>query len=329
MENAATQMADINQQLLTLGRRGHYNQQPMNLNEIISEVVKHFDWPPDRLTCNTKLDKNLMSVMGGSSQIYRMLMNLIANARDAMQDVGQINIKSENFYVDKNAIDYGQISRGEYVKITVSDTGCGIPDDIIQEIFDPFFTSKTTSKKRGSGLGLSVVDAVVKDHKGYLDISTKLGEGTSFYLYFPITRETAENLESARVVGGSETVLVVDDDEVQREVSLNLLRKLGYNASAVESGEEAVEFLNNEPQDLLILDMIMPNSIDGTETYRRALKVNPDQKAIIVSGYAESDKVQATLDLGAGGFIRKPLTHGTIAAAVRRELDREEEIAVL
>ncbi|MCK4656503.1 MAG: response regulator, partial [candidate division Zixibacteria bacterium] len=328
MEKSAHQIAEINQQLLTLGRRGHYNLEPVNLNEVVMAAVRELEPLPVSLSFETHLSQDLMNTMAGRAQLHRVLANLISNARDAMNDSGRIVIETENFYVDKISLAYGQIPTGEYVKLTVTDTGHGISDDIAQKIFDPFFTTKTSDKKRGSGLGLSVVDAVVKDHEGYIDMHTVEGKGTSFYLYFPITRETTDDLGPECVIGGTETVLVVDDDSVQREVSVKILKRLGYRVNAVDCGEKAIRFLSENEQDILLLDMIMPDGIDGTETYRRAVEISPTQKALILSGFAESERVQMALKIGAGAFIRKPLTRKTLADAVRKELDREVKVPV-
>ncbi len=322
IEKAAQQIADINQQLLTLGRRGHYNQQIMNLNDVVTQAVRQLDSPPSTLVVDTQLDDSLMNIKGGGSQILRAISNLLVNAREAMQDIGQITIKTENFYVDDVLVDYARVPRGEYVKLTITDTGCGIPDEIRARIFDPFFTTKTADKKRGSGLGISVVDAVVKDHGGYIDVSSKPGQGTSFYIYFSITRETVDLPIEDEIIGGRESILIVDDDKVQRDVSLKLLSSLGYKATEAESGEGALEMLQKQAYDLLILDMIMPGGIDGAETYERALNLNSEQKAIIVSGFAESDRVAAALKIGAGAFVKKPLTRRRLAVAVRGELDK-------
>lgn len=323
IEKSARQIADINQQLLTLGRRGHYNQQPLSLNQIVRELVKENGDVPSTLVIETVLAEDLFNVLAGRAQIHRALSNLIANARDAMQDIGLITITTENIYVDNDTFRYGPVPRGEYVRVTVSDTGAGIPQDIAQKIFDPFFSTKTADKKRGSGLGLSVVDAVIKDHHGFLDMKSTEGRGTAFFLYFPITREAVPVTERIEIVGGSEKVLVVDDDEVQRKVLLNLLTNLGYGARTVNSGEAAVDLLKNDPHDLVILDMVMEPGIDGAETYRRILETSPDQKALIVSGFAESGRVQAAQRLGAGAYIRKPLTRETLAVALRREFERQ------
>ena len=322
MAKSASQMAEINQELLVLGRRGHYNLEPLNLNELINQLESHILPHHESRTIIADLCDNLMNIKGGSSQISRLLSNLLSNAWDAMGGSGEVRLKTENYYVDTTVPGYGLVPKGEYVKLTVSDTGCGIPDNIRAKIFDPFFTTKTTDLDKGSGLGLSVVHAVMEDHNGFIDMESVPGEGTSFYLYFPITRESSEAAVLDRIVGGSETVLVVDDDPAQREIAVTLLDELGYESTAVESGEKAVELMKSASFDLLILDMIMSPGIDGAETFKRVLDINPQQKAIIVSGYAETKRVEQARDLGVGAYIRKPLTLKSIAQAVRAELDR-------
>ncbi|MBD3331719.1 response regulator, partial [candidate division GN15 bacterium] len=322
IESAARKMSDINQDLLTMGRRGHYNQEVLDLNRVVMHAVKEMVPNSETLKCNLNLSSDLLRVMGGQAQIHRMLSNLLANARDAMQDIGKIIVRTENFYADNTSIAFGRVPKGEYVKLTITDTGCGIPEEILERVFDPFFTTKSADKKRGSGLGLSVVDAVMRDHGGYLDLQTKVGQGTSFYLYFPVTREVVEDVEMSQSVSGTERVLVVDDDRVQREVCRRLLEKLGYQVFVVECGEDAIDAAQAHDPDLLVLDMVMPDGIDGTETYRRIRELRPDQKAIVLSGYSETGRVLEAQKMGAGAFVRKPLTKATLASAVRTELDR-------
>ncbi len=328
MEKAADKIANINQDLLAMGRRGHYNQEIINLNTIAQQAVAEIDPLPKTLAFELDLCEDLMDIRGGSAQLHRVISNMLHNAQDAMQNIGQVTIKTENYYVDDVSVLYSRVPKGEYVKLTISDTGCGIPDDIIQKIFDPFFTSKTTDKKRGSGLGMSVVDAVIKDHKGYIDLVTKVGKGTSFYIYFPITRKSKNVEQTIDILGGNESVLIVDDDEVQRHVSSQILTKLSYQITSVDSGEKAIELIKNKIFELVILDMIMPNGIDGAETYRKILEISPGQKAIIVSGFSESDRVIEAQKLGVGVFVQKPLTKEAIASAVRNELDKKNEIAI-
>jgi CheY-like chemotaxis protein len=274
-----------------------------------------------------ELEPELMNIKRGRAQIFRAISNLISNARDAMQDIGNLQIETRNFYVDQVKHRFGHVPRGEYVRLAIADSGSGIDPEVLPKIFDPFFTTKATDKRRGTGLGLSVVHAVIEDHQGYMDIETKLGQGTTVYLYFPITREKSDSIKLDAIVGGDEKILIVDDDRVQREVTSKLLTKLGYTTQTVTSGEEACRLLSKEQFDLLILDMVMPDGIDGAETFKRILKKVPEQKAIIVSGYAESDRVALAQKLGAGPFIRKPLTLRSIARAVRMELDRKLEKA--
>jgi CheY-like chemotaxis protein len=282
----------------------------------------------DNITFATNLDPDLMNILGGGSQIHRMITNLLCNAVDALQYIGNIKITTENYYVDNEIGTFSRIPKGEYVKLTITDTGRGIPDDIIKNILDPFFTTKTSDKNRGSGLGLSIVDAVIKDHGGYLDLRTKIGKGTSFYVYLPITHESVDDDYSDEVCGGSESILVIDDDDIQREVTSLLLSKLGYKVCSAISGEKAVEFIRENPQNLVILDMIMSGGIDGAETYRQILEINPHQKAIILSGFSESDRVIEAQRLGAGDFVRKPVSIEIIANAVRTELDRIAQSAL-
>ncbi|MBU0982755.1 MAG: PAS domain S-box protein, partial [candidate division Zixibacteria bacterium] len=169
MAVAAQQIADINQQLLTLGRRGHYNQEPISVNQVIKIVMEGLGDLPVDLRVEVDLADNLLNIRGGQAQIVRVISNLIANARDSMGDAGFLSIRTQNWYTDTIAGKYGQIAMGEYVKVTIEDTGCGISDEALMHVFEPFYTSKKANKRRGSGLGLSVVHAVVKDHNGFVD----------------------------------------------------------------------------------------------------------------------------------------------------------------
>lgn len=326
MENAAAQMASINQQLLTLSRRGHYNLEPVNLNTIINLVLEQNLELMEGIHFNLQLASDLDNTNGGESQIYRVLSNLINNAADAMNNSGTITIKSENWKTDSYTGKFTKIPKGEYVKISISDSGIGIPDDILSKIFEPFFTTKMTDKKRGSGLGLTVVHNVVIDHNGFIDIENTNENGTTFFLYFPAIKDAIINFENAKIIGGNEQILIIDDDELQRNVMSKLFKKLGYNYLLAKSGEEGIKLLKKESPDLMIIDMIMPDGMDGTDTLKEALKISPNQKAIIVSGFSESERVKQALELGAGKFVKKPLILKTLADAVREELDRNVEI---
>jgi PAS domain S-box-containing protein len=322
IEESARKIADINQDLLTMGRRGHHNFEVVNLNDIIGHTISDMDSDVEDLTMNITLGDEVKEILGAGSQLHRMISNLLHNARDSIAGPGLISVKTENFYIKEISSIYGNLPISEYVKLTISDTGCGIPLDIIDKIYDPFFTSKTTDKKRGSGLGMSVVDAVIRDHGGYIGVKTQIGVGTTFNIYLPITMESKDSDLSEEIFGGDEKILIVDDDSIQREVTSCLLEKLGYHVNVVTKGEDALELLKKIPHDLVILDMVMPGGIDGTETYRRIIEIKSNQKAIILSGFSEMERVKEVLSLGAGAFVKKPVTKGDIAKAIRAELDR-------
>ncbi len=200
IEKAATTMADINQQLLTLSRRGHFELETLNLNNVVKQSINQMDSQPDTLHIEIDLGKDLMNIKGGPAQLSRIISNLVNNALDAMRNVGHLFIKTENYYADDVSGRYGRIPKGEYVKLTITDTGHGINNEALPKIFDPFFTTKKTDKQRGSGLGLSVVHTVMEDHNGYIDLQSEFGQGTSFFLYFPITRDEIEALDSSEIV---------------------------------------------------------------------------------------------------------------------------------
>lgn len=186
IQKSALQMAEINQQLLTLGRRAYFKIEFLNLGEIIKEVIAQIQPTPETLIIDINISADLMEIKGGASQIHRLVLNLINNAREAMQDKGYLSIRAENHYLDELIDKRNQIMTGEYIKLTVSDTGTGIPPEIIDRIFEPFFSAKSIDDRRGSGLGLSIVHAVVEDHNGYIDVESAVGKGTSFSIYFPM-----------------------------------------------------------------------------------------------------------------------------------------------
>ncbi len=323
MEQAAEQMAEINQQLLTLGRRGHYNQEPIQLNKLIAQTLTQLPPHESTISIQTKLEPELNLILGGSAQLSRVIANLVTNALDSLNGSGSIEIVTKNYDIVTCVGKYSNIPVGGYVKLQIKDNGQGIDSDLLPKIFDPFFTTKQADRKRGSGLGLSVVHSVVNDHNGYIDIESQTGIGTSFYIYIPTTKELLTKPSLASVMGGEESILIVDDDTVQRQVCQKILQKLGYLTFSVASGEDALIYLRDNRPDLILLDMMMPGGIDGTETFEKARMLYPDISAIIVSGYSESDRVKEALKSGAKGFVKKPLTLEMLAASIRQILDQK------
>jgi PAS domain S-box-containing protein len=330
IKKSGERAAAIVQDLLTLARRGVAGVDVINLNHIINnflespecEVLKEHH---TGVEINSDLDGNLLNIVGSPVHLLKTIMNLVSNAAEAMPHDGRIWISTRNEYIDKPIRGYDDVKEGDYAVLKVSDTGVGIASENMERIFDPFYTKKVMAGS-GTGLGLAVVWGTVKDHRGYIDVQSKEGAGTTFTLYFPITREQIvgrpEALPQEAYMGRGESILVVDDVEEQREIATRILRKLGYSVTSVASGEKAVDYLKNTAVDLVVLDMIMDPGIDGLETYKRILELHPAQKAIIASGFSETERVKEAQRLGAGAYIKKPYTLEKIGIAVKEELER-------
>ena len=322
MLEAAERMAQINENLMAFGRRGLLDEQVINLNRLVEQAVRQMGPAPDELVVKLSLDPELMPVCGSPPQLSRVIANLLTNAREAMRDVGILSVSTRNVYLDEPVTGFLRVEMGEYVRLEVSDTGCGIPPEIREKVFEAFFTTKRSAWSRGSGLGLSIVQSIVEDHQGGIELRSEVGRGSSFTIFLPVSRESKIPVSAGELKGGSELVLVVDDDMMQQEVARQLLERLGYAVEVAGSGEAALELLRDHPVDLLILDMVMPPGIDGAETFRRALELRAGQRAIIVSGFAESEPVRQAQSFGAGSYLRKPVRLEELARSVREALDQ-------
>jgi len=319
----------IVQDLLTVARGVATVREPLNLNDIVRDYLKSPEFENLKqfhrtVAVKTRLDPDLLNIAGSHVHIRKVLMNLVSNASEAIDGSGHVAVSTLNRYIDKPLRGYDNVRAGEYAVLAVSDDGAGISWDDLDRIFEPFYTKKVMGRS-GTGLGLAVVWNVVQDHEGYIDVKSDQ-HGTTFELYFPITRQEIPGKELIRPLGdyqgAGESILVVDDVDTQREIACNMLHALGYNATAVSSGEAAVEYLHEHTVDLILLDMIMDPGMSGRETYERIIKIHPDQKAIIASGFAETDEVKEAQKLGAGGYLRKPLTLEKLGLAVKDELKK-------
>jgi CheY-like chemotaxis protein len=316
--------------LLTLARRGVSNRDVLNLNKIIAdcqqstEFEKLYSYHP-AVKIKTDLDPGLLNISGSSVHLDKTVFNLVSNASEAMAKGGIVTIKTSNQYLDKPIQGYDQIREGDYVVLSVSDTGEGIHEADLKRIFEPFYTKKVMGRS-GTGLGLAVAWGTVKDHHGYINVQSEEGKGSAFTLYFPVTREdiAAEHVAVAisEYMGSGKSILVVDDVKEQRDLAAGMLRTLNYNVSSVSSGEEAVAYMKEHKVDLMVLDMIMDPGMDGLDTYRSVLAIRPKQKAIIVSGFSETERVKAAKALGSGAYVRKPYIKEKLGLAVRKEMDR-------
>jgi len=329
IQESGHRAAAIVQDLLTVARGVATTKEILNLNDLIGDYLhspefnklKHFH---PTATIKTSLDTDLFNISGSQVHIGKVVMNLVSNAVEAIEGNGNVTISTVNRYLDRPLRGYDDVNIGEYAILSVSDDGSGISSDDLERIFEPFYTKKIMGRS-GTGLGLAVVWNTVQDHKGYIDVTSQ-ENGTTFELYFPITRDEVSGKDLSRPIkdyqGSQETILVVDDMENQREISCKMLDKLGYKTKAVSSGEEAVEYLKGHTVDLILLDMIMDPGINGRETYERIIKIHPKQKAIIVSGFAQTDEVKKAQKLGAGQYIKKPVTLKKIGLAVKEELEK-------
>ena len=329
IQESGHRAAAIVQDLLTVARGVATTKKPLKLNDMVSgylhsaefRMLKQFH---PKVTVKSKLDPDLFNIGGSYEHIRKVVMNLVSNAAEAIAGRGNVTITTMNCYVDRPLSGYDDVNIGEYVLLSVSDDGSGILSGDLERIFEPFYTKKVMGRS-GTGLGLAVVWNTVQDHHGYVDVKSD-ENGTTFELYFPITRDEIADKDLSIPLkdykGDGETILVVDDVESQRYISCKMLGKLGYKTIAVSSGEEAVEYIKENTVDLLLLDMIMDPGINGRETYERIIRIHPNQKAIIASGFAETDDVKAAQKMGAGKYIKKPITLEMIGLAVKEELEK-------
>ncbi len=329
IQESGMRAADVVADLLTIARGVATGKEALNLNRIVSEYLGSAEFDKLEKThafvdFRTELDSDLLNISGSSIHIKKVLMNLVVNATEAIEGSGSVIISTGNRYLDEPVRGYDDVRQGEYVVLSVSDNGSGISPEDMERIFEPFYTKKVMGRS-GTGLGLAVVWNTVQDHHGYIRVKSS-EKGTAFELYFPVTREKIadekEPVDLQDYLGHGEKILVVDDEERQREIACGMLTKLGYNPESVSSGEEAIEYVKEHPVDLIILDMIMPKGINGRETYEEIIRIRPGQKAVIASGFAKTREVDSAQDLGAGKYIKKPYMLEKIGIAVKRELEK-------
>ena len=330
IKESGQKAANVVQDLLTLARRGVAVTDVVNLNTIIMEYLespehKNLKSYYNQTEFKIHLQATLLNIVGSSSHLSKTVMNLVTNAAKSMPEGGIISIKTENRYIDRPISGYDDVEEGDYAVLSISDMGNGISAENLPRIFEPFYTKKVMGRS-GTGLGMAVVWGTVKDHKGYIYVLSQVGEGTTFTLYFPATRKKLARDQShtdiCHYMGHDKSILVIDDIIEQREIASCMLNQLGYTVSLVSSGEEAVEYLQSNSADLIILDMIMEPGMDGLETYKRILELHPGQKAIIASGFSETERVKQAQNLGAGEYIKKPYTLEQLGLAVKKELEK-------
>lgn len=330
IKKSGIKAAAIVYDMLTLARRRIELSDVISLNSVVSEyctspefeTLKQFH-PLVEVEIST--DPALMNIRGSLFHLSRVIMNLVSNAAEAIPGGGRIVISTKSHTIGNLKGRWEEIKEGSYAILSVEDTGTGIPGEDLEKIFEPFYSKKKLGRS-GTGLGMAVVWGSVKDHNGYIDVSSVEGKGTKFTLYFPSTEEQMAPVKSpdlrADLRGQGESIVIVDDVQEQREIISRILRDLGYSVRAFSSGEEAVEYFRRASADLLILDMLMEPGIDGLETYRRIAKLHPGQRAIITTGFAETARLSEALKSGVGRYLKKPFLVDEISLAVRAELEK-------
>ena len=326
INRAAVRAANLTRQLLAFSRKQILDLKPLNPNEVLASFEKMLrPLIGEDIELITILDPSAAETMGDISQIEQILLNLAVNARDAMPDGGQLTVETKNVFLDKEyARSHSEVRAGPYVMFAVSDTGHGMDPRVLARIFEPFFTTK--AKDRGTGLGLSTVYGIVKQHQGHITAYSEPERGTTFKVYFPAIHETSNRecqpTSAQTQVAGDETILVVEDDEIVRELTAEVLQSLGYAVLQAEDPEEAREVskLHGGPIHLLLSDVILPR-MDGRSLFKSLAPLFPDMKVLFVSGYAENAIVHhGVLDAGVN-FLQKPFTVEALARKVRKVLD--------
>lgn len=327
IERSAVRAAELTSQLLAFARGGKYNVTPVNLNMVVLDTLGIVRSTIDRsITVRKNLSEDLPTVEADPGQMQQVVMNLCVNARDAMSAGGFLTIEtSEVTLTEDDAKSNIEARPGSYVLLAVSDTGIGMDKITAQRIFEPFFTTK--EKGKGTGLGLSMVYGIVRNHGGFVKVESEPGKGTTFKVFYPASgkpeKEEARTMNDVK--GGTETILLAEDEEAMRELVVDVLESGGYKVIATDNGEAAVKVYSSRKDeiDLVILDMIMPK-LNGGDAFRELKKVNPNILVLLSSGYSQDEKAQQLLNEGVAGFLGKPYQVRELLEKVRVVLENRK-----
>ena len=323
IQKAATKGSELSRQFITLGRKSNSKSKSMNLNAQIIETVNLLKRTvPKMISIQSVLADDLKRVKVDAGQIEQVIINLAINARDAMPDGGEIRFMTYNVPLNKGGL-YAKAGQ-QYVLLKVSDTGFGIPEEVKEHIFKPFFTTKETGK--GTGLGLSTVKTIIEDNGGFIKCFSLLNKGTTFDIYLPVSDSNTVPLEAKKKVGtqhplnGPETILLVDDDSSILDIGKEMLGKYNYHVITACSGEEAIDKYSNSAIDIVILDVGMPG-MGGLKCLDEILRIDSKARVIISSGYTVNGRVKKALSAGALAFVAKPYRFQEALKTVRRILN--------
>ncbi len=324
IEEYVKSAADLTKQLLGFARGGRYVVEPTELNELIKNQSQMFGRTQKDINIQEKYEKDLWVVEVDQKQIEQLLLNLYVNSWHAMPGGGELYIQTENIVIDEFFNRPYHVEPGKYVKISVTDTGVGMDKATQQRIFEPFFTTKEMG--RGTGLGLASAYGIIKNHDGFIDVYSEKGQGTTFNIYLPASeKEAVKEVEiHEELYRGTESLLLVDDEDMIVDVGCGIIDRLGYKSLTAKSGEEAIGIYkkNYDKIDMVILDMIMPD-MGGGETYDKLKEINPDIKVLLSSGYSIDGLATEILERGCNGFIQKPFNMADLSKKIREILDKD------
>ncbi len=318
---SAEMAANVIQDLLTLARRGRYKMCATDVNEIVTSYISSPSFQMlkgkhQNVLVHTVLEENLPAINGSATHLFKVLMNLVVNAFDAMSDGGVLRMTTGRRILTEAPAGNESLAAGEYVVLSISDTGAGIAEADRARIFEPYFSTKKMGGS-GTGLGLAIVHGIVKDHNGAVLIMSEVGHGTAMEIFLPVTtcptRTVAEANESLL---GTGHILIVDDMAEQRALASHLLTSLGYTTGSVSTGTAATEYVARHKVDLVVLDMLLEPEMDGLDALREIRRAQPDVAVVLVSGYAATERVHLALEAGASSLVPKPFTRDTLGRAV-------------
>jgi PAS domain S-box-containing protein len=319
IENYIDKAANLTKQLLGFARGGKYEIKPTNLNALIEKNVEMFGRTRKEITIHKTYHDQIWTVEIDQNQIDQVLLNVFVNAWQAMPAGGDLYIQTDNEMLDENFAGVYGVRPGKYVAISITDTGIGMDEKTLKRVFDPFFT--TREKERGTGLGLASAYGIIQNHNGIIIPESEKGRGTTFHLYLPATEQPVMDEQPAdqKILVGTETVLLVDDEEMIIDVGTQILKKLGYEVLTARHGKEAIEVYqqNRQKVAMVILDLIMPH-MGGEETFDRLKEINPQVKVLLSSGYSLDRQTAKILERGCDGFIQKPFRMKDLSRKLRQ-----------
>ena len=314
--------SNLTKQLLGFAQKGKYDVKPLNINEVIEKTSSMFGRTKKEITILTEFDSKLSVIEADEGQIEQVLINLLVNAWHAMPSGGTLHLKTQRTFLDDLAAKIHSVTPGAFIRLSVTDTGVGMDGKTRERIFEPFFTTKDMG--HGTGLGLASAYGIIKNHRGFIEVESEKGHGSTFHVYLPVSDKgiKGDTIPAANILSGKETILLVDDEPFVLDVSQEMLKTLGYHVIATSNGKDALNIYAAQKDSiaLVILDIIMPG-MGGQETFARLKMIDENVKAVVSSGYSRQGQAESLMAQGCKGFLQKPFRMNTLSQTIRQILD--------